>query len=73
MNRRLVVERDDSEHPPIQLGHRGPKSPAIALLPLYSDGFLYYPDAPLTTQIRALPEDLLFEVRREPVLGHAGR
>jgi hypothetical protein len=71
VNRGLVFEGDDPKVAIPEFRDSRPESKTIALLALDAHRLFNYCDAPFTTQIRALSEDLRLEVISELVFGHA--
>ncbi len=70
MNRRSVVERDDSKVTIAELRNSAPKSIAVGILPLDPNRIFNYGDAPFPTQVGSLPENFGLEALGEEVAGH---
>lgn len=71
MDGALVVQRHDSQHPPVEFFDNPPESVPIVFLGLHFYRILNDPDTPFLPQIRTLPQNFLFEVRREFEAIHA--
>jgi hypothetical protein len=63
-NRFTVCQRNDAQKTATQLGNRNPMPNSPVRLSLPPQGFRYRLFAPLTPNLRPLPQHLLFEVAR---------
>jgi hypothetical protein len=69
--RELIGKRDDSQVAPAELRSDRPKAESVVFLWLDSDWRLHHADAPILSEIRALAQNFVLEIRRELVVKHS--